>query len=54
MTEINRYKITLVVDSDSHPRKWIADVMNENLHEDEELIDWEIVELLSSSNDNPS
>jgi hypothetical protein len=42
MTENKRYKITLVVDSNSHPRKWIADVINGNLNEDEELVDWEI------------
>ena len=42
MTENKRYKITLVVDSNSHPRKWIADVINGNLNEDEEFVDWEI------------
>ena len=60
MTDINRYKITLVVDADTHPRKWIADVINGNLDKNEELVDWETeevsdnFELLSSINDVPN
>jgi hypothetical protein len=60
MTELKRYKITLVVDTDYHPNKWIADVINGNLNEKEELVDWETeevsndFELLSSINDVPN
>ena len=60
MTDIKRYKITLVVDADTHPRKWIADVINGNLNDKEELVDWETeevsdnFELLSSINDVPN
>ena len=57
MTDNKRYKITLVVDTDTHPRKWIADVINGNLDGEEELVEWETeevsndFELLSSIND---
>ena len=60
MTDTKRYKITLVVDADTHPRKWIADVINGNLDKNEELVDWETeevsnnFELLSSINDVPN
>jgi hypothetical protein len=60
MTDTTRYKITLVVDTHSHPRKWIADVINANLSGDEELVEWETeevsndFELLSSINDIPN
>jgi len=45
MIEIKRYKITLVLDADIHPRKWIADVINGNLNEKEELVEWETEEV---------
>ena len=60
MTENKRYKITLVLDTNIHPRKWIADVINGNLNENEELVEWETeevsddFELLSSINDVPN
>jgi hypothetical protein len=60
MSDTTRYKITLVVDTDYHPSKWIADVINGNLNEKEELVDWETeevsddFELLSSINDVPN
>jgi hypothetical protein len=60
MTDIKRYKITLVVDTDTHPRKWIADVINGNLNDKGELVEWETeevsndFELLSSINDVPN
>ena len=60
MTENKRYKITLVVDTDTHPRKWIADVINDNLNDKGELVEWETeevsndFELLSSINDVPN
>jgi len=59
MIENKRYKITLVVDADVHPRKWIADVINDFIGQYEELVDWETeevssdFELLSSINDIP-
>jgi hypothetical protein len=57
MTENKRYKITLVVDTNVHPRKWIADVIDDVIGPYEELVDWETeevssdFELLSSIND---
>jgi hypothetical protein len=58
--DTTRYKITLVVDTNVHPRKWIADVINDNLNEEEELVEWETeevsddFELLSSINNIPN
>jgi len=60
MTDTTRYKITLVVDTNVHPRKWIDDVINGSLNEYEEFVDWETeevsndFELLSSINDDPN
>ena len=60
MTDPTRYKITLVVDTNVHPRKWIADVINDFMGQYEELVDWETeevsndFELLSSINDVPN
>ena len=59
MIENKRYKITLVVDTNVHPRKWIADVINDFIGQYEELVEWETeevssdFELLSSINDIP-
>jgi hypothetical protein len=60
MTENKRYKITLVVDTNVHPRKWIANVIDDVIGPYEELVDWETeevsndFELLSSINDVPN
>jgi hypothetical protein len=60
MIENKRYKITLVVDTNVHPRKWIAEVINDFMGQYDELVDWETeevssdFELLSSINDVPN
>ena len=45
MIENKRYKITLVVDTNVHPRKWIADVINDFIGQYEELVEWETEEV---------
>ena len=60
MTENKRYKITLVVDTDIHPHKWIAEVVTDCMEGHEDLLEWEVeevsnnFELLSSINDVPN
>lgn len=39
------YRITITLMADTHPRKWIADFLNDCLFEGEELIDWDIQEV---------
>ena len=39
------YRITLIVRTSSHPRKWIADVIDDCLNQGEELLDWDIQEV---------
>ena len=53
MSDTTRYKITLVVDTDTHPRKWIADVINGNLNDKEELVEWETEECQVLDVDHP-
>ena len=46
---LKEYKITLTLRTDYHPKKWIADAINDNLNRDysthEEIIDLKIEEL---------
>ena len=42
---MDEYRITIIVKTDTHPRKWIADVINDALDNTEELIDWDIQEI---------
>jgi hypothetical protein len=48
MSNTTRYKITLVLNTDTHPRKWISDVINGNLNEEEELVEWETEEVIDT------
>ena len=39
------YRITVTMSTTSHPRRWIANVLDDCLNEGEELIDWDIQEV---------
>ena len=36
-----RYKVTMIIETDYHPRKWVAETINESLDFSEKLIDFE-------------
>ena len=39
---MKRYRIELVIETDSHPRKWITEALAPNLHEDEDIVEYNI------------
>lgn len=42
---VPEYRITIKMKTKTHPRKWIADVLNDCMQEGEELVDWDIQEV---------
>ena len=45
--ETNVYQVTMLIKLERNPRKWIADTIIDVLDEHEELIDWDIKEIVS-------
>lgn len=39
------YKVTMVLESDSHPRKWVADAIWTNLNDGEDILEIDCEEL---------
>jgi len=39
---MNKYKVTFVIQTDSHPRKWISEALAPNLHDDEDILEYDI------------
>ena len=37
------YQVTLTIKSETHPRKWIAETINEVLNPGEDIVDYEII-----------
>ncbi len=42
---MKRYRVQFVIETDSHPRKWITEALYPNLHEDEDIIEYDIEEV---------
>ena len=36
-----KYKITLTIETDYHPRKWIAETIQDTLDVNEKFLDWD-------------
>ena len=45
------YQITLTIKSETHPRKWIAETINEVLNPGEDIVDYEIIPILLQENE---
>ncbi len=45
--ETNVYQVTMLIKLERNPRKWIADTIIDVLDEHEELIDWDIKQIVS-------
>ncbi len=45
--ETNVYQVTMLIKLERNPRKWIADTIIDVLDEHEELIDWDIKQIIS-------
>jgi len=41
------YQVTMLIKLERNPRKWIADTIIDVLDEHEELIDWDIKQIVS-------
>ncbi len=41
---MKRHRIELVIETDSHPRKWITEALAPNLHDDEDIVEYHIEE----------
>jgi hypothetical protein len=41
------YQVTMTLKLERNPRKWIADSINDCLEDHEELIDYQIIEIVS-------
>ena len=39
---MKKYRVTFVIQTESHPRKWISEALAPNLHDDEEIIEYDI------------
>ena len=44
------YRIHLTIKSDTHPRKWLIEAVNEALNDDEDILEWEIESMEYSKN----
>tara|TARA_B100001778_G_C18234755_1_gene470522 strand:- start:14 stop:151 length:138 start_codon:yes stop_codon:yes gene_type:complete len=42
---MKRYLIQMVIETDSHPRKWISEAISPNLHDDEDIVEYDITEV---------
>ena len=36
------YKVTMSINADTHPRKWLLECIYDNLNEGEDILEWEI------------
>ena len=39
---MSEYRVHLAIKSDSHPRKWLIETINEALNDGEDILEWEI------------
>ena len=39
---MNKYKVTFVIQTDYHPRKWVSEALIPNLHDDEDILEYDI------------
>ena len=39
---MNTYKVWLTIKCEDSPRKWLPEAVNSSLHDDEDIIDWEV------------
>lgn len=42
---MKRYLIQMVIETDSHPRKWIFEAVSSNFYENEEIVEYDITEV---------
>ena len=42
---MTNYKVTLVIKANTHPRKWLAESIEQALENDEDILEYEIVEV---------
>ena len=49
---MSEYKIHLTIKSDTHPRKWLIEAVNEALNDDEDILEWEIESMEYSKSDH--
>lgn len=42
---MKRYLIQMVIETDSHPRKWITETIASNLYENEDIVEYDISEI---------
>ena len=46
---MNRYKVTIVIETESHPRKWILETLEQGLYEpNESITEYDIEELINT------
>ena len=39
---MNRYKVTFVIETESHPRKWISETLEQGLYANESITEYDI------------
>ena len=42
---MKRYLIQIVIETDSHPRKWICEAIVPNFQDDEHIVEYDITEV---------
>jgi len=46
-----KYKVTLILEADSHPRKWLPETIWEALEDGEDILDYRIEQVTEEDDD---
>ena len=39
---MKKYRVTFVIQTESHPRKWISEAVDQGLYDDEDILEYDI------------
>ena len=46
-----KYKVTLLIEADTHPRKWLPEIIWEALEDGEDILDYRIEQVTEEDDD---